>query len=755
MDLIRGNATTSFQFYPGNQYESNIDFENDQDWFYIHFLPGINYELTLRSITPNALPDPNLRLIDGDGNVLYTGNTNQSGNFSRIRFEATHGERMYLAVKDDGTGVGQYRLAARALDDDYANNIRGSGTLDFVNGFASAKGMLEQTPDQDWFEVQLKPQTWYEFKTFGTSRPAFFIRKRSRQKVSALDTHDRFYSEDGGKHYVVVRRHRWGGLLGEYQVTVREGELPHLSAISTQASSGVHLSRWLDTNEFPIKYFHIYSDDKLGFGVTFYQFQEKEPGRIYRANTSNFWRWQTISGSKKTSNLYVRGLTSLQDDGFTTPWIKINVTAPDATELVTGSLWRPQFGGPREINFAFADALPKYFEGDDRFPDFMPLTEGQRDSVREAIRRWDVVESSLEFVEVAPNSDNDNAQFMIFSADIDQPVTGFRPSPSGGSDLVLDRDSSVLSDLTLGSQGFFELLRGLGKTLGLKANNDFSRNETVMGRYVDNTTFNSIFPTTPGPLDIHALTQDLGRFRYKPNNDARTDDSTYQFQDNVGDTKIDGGGEDTIDGSGDRRVLIDLTPGANSFQWTGNQITSQITIAYGAEIENAQGGSRNDRLLGNGWDNILMGGLGQDFVQGRAGNDELMGGKANDEYYYELGDGNDVIMDEGGAHDRLVIHGIFTFNDIVDDLTFQKVNQGKDLVINLALDGDDRNVHGSITIQNMHRRRYQIETLSISNPQRDFGNVSLRNLFNQATPELQRFSFTQGNDEFGRFVAPA
>jgi Ca2+-binding RTX toxin-like protein len=97
----------------------------------------------------------------------------------------------------------------------------------------------------------------------------------------------------------------------------------------------------------------------------------------------------------------------------------------------------------------------------------------------------------------------------------------------------------------------------------------------------------------------------------------------------------DGGGSDTIDVSsnaygslfGNSGSLIDLRPGHFSsigldsgVQISGGQILSpgdeNISIAFGAYVENAKGGDRDDAIIGNLLSNKLEGGKGDDLLYG-------------------------------------------------------------------------------------------------------------------------------------------
>jgi Ca2+-binding RTX toxin-like protein len=101
---------------------------------------------------------------------------------------------------------------------------------------------------------------------------------------------------------------------------------------------------------------------------------------------------------------------------------------------------------------------------------------------------------------------------------------------------------------------------------------------------------------------------------------------------------------------------------------------------YGQEgADTLSGDSEDDWLYGGAGDDSLQGGSGSDSLVGGLGNDALNGGAGDDDYYYRLGDGQDVIDNAGGGDDRLF------FTDVTRDrLSFHQ--DGNDLVI--LVDGD-------------------------------------------------------------------
>ncbi len=182
---------------------------------------------------------------------------------------------------------------------------------------------------------------------------------------------------------------------------------------------------------------------------------------------------------------------------------------------------------------------------------------------------------------------------------------------------------------------------------------------------------------------------------------TRTGDTVYGFNSNAGrdvyDFAVntmpvisiyDAGGVDTLDFSGwNSNSYIDLNEGAFSSGGGSGRPTLEkykevfedpdateadidaylalrnspdgmlrdnISIAYGAKIENAIGGGGNDTLVGNALANKLSGGQGNDTLLGNDGNDTLEGAKGMDtlnggagDDSLNGGDGNDIL--NGGA----------------------------------------------------------------------------------------------------------
>ncbi|HWH22612.1 MAG TPA: M10 family metallopeptidase C-terminal domain-containing protein, partial [Allosphingosinicella sp.] len=104
------------------------------------------------------------------------------------------------------------------------------------------------------------------------------------------------------------------------------------------------------------------------------------------------------------------------------------------------------------------------------------------------------------------------------------------------------------------------------------------------------------------------------------------------------------GGIDTLDLSGFKSPSrIDLEPG--TFSDAGG-MTGNISIAYGAFIENAVGGSGNDLVRGNSASNVIEGGGGGDTLYGSAGADIFrFNALADSRTYGHRSDGRKLLPD--------------------------------------------------------------------------------------------------------------
>ncbi|MFT0213548.1 hypothetical protein VQ643_13230 [Pseudomonas sp. F1_0610] len=87
-----------------------------------------------------------------------------------------------------------------------------------------------------------------------------------------------------------------------------------------------------------------------------------------------------------------------------------------------------------------------------------------------------------------------------------------------------------------------------------------------------------------------------------------------------------------------------------------------------------------DILSGGAGNDLILGGDGDDFIRGGAGNDTLYGGKGNDTYFFELGGGNDTIIETHGDTGTDTL--LFGEGISIGDITIAK--EGNNLILSLS-----------------------------------------------------------------------
>ncbi len=131
-------------------------------------------------------------------------------------------------------------------------------------------------------------------------------------------------------------------------------------------------------------------------------------------------------------------------------------------------------------------------------------------------------------------------------------------------------------------------------------------------------------------------------------------------------TIFDTGGIDTVNFSTAHGAqTISLYAGTVS---SVGGLRGNMLIARGTMIENAIGGSGNDRISGNGAANGLYGGSGNDSLSGNAGNDRFIGGA-----------GNDTIIGGIGS-DTIIFRGSVSFTVDLGRTSSQNTKQGVDRI---------------------------------------------------------------------------
>ena len=358
-------------------------------------------------------------------------------------------------------------------------------------------------------------------------------------------------------------------------------------------------------------------------------------------------------------------------------------------EQVLGQLlrWNARWAG-NDIPFAFYGARPAHMAGDSWWSGFQTFSPAQREATLRAMSLIaDIV--PLNFIQVpdngqAPYGANARLTFAT-STSFPQFATGVAyVEASTGLDLgdqhrILGSDTLFNYTRWSGSYAegarpfsvlMHEILHGLGLphpgeynrsaneeiTYGVHA--DYAQDSaqyTVMsyfGAHETGADHAGRYPGTPLLHDVMAM-----QALYGANMTTRTGDTVYGFNSTAGRSALDftqnilpvvclwdAGGTDTLDVSGySVAQRIDLAQGA--FSNVGG-LTSNVSIAYGADIENAVGGGGADTISGNGLGNRLEGGAGADILFGLGGRDVLIGGEGAD--WLVGGAGADSLFGGGG-----------------------------------------------------------------------------------------------------------
>jgi Ca2+-binding RTX toxin-like protein len=116
-------------------------------------------------------------------------------------------------------------------------------------------------------------------------------------------------------------------------------------------------------------------------------------------------------------------------------------------------------------------------------------------------------------------------------------------------------------------------------------------------------------------------------------------------------TETTTGGIDNLDLTG-TTAAVNVNLGVATSQTVNSNL--KLILSANNVIENATGGTGNDRLTGNTLNNTLNGGSGNDQLQGLGGNDTLWGGAGND--ILNGGTGNDSLW--GGLGDDILTGGV-------------------------------------------------------------------------------------------------
>lgn len=191
-----------------------------------------------------------------------------------------------------------------------------------------------------------------------------------------------------------------------------------------------------------------------------------------------------------------------------------------------------------------------------------------------------------------------------------------------------------------------------------------------------------------GALDIAAL-----QAMYGANTSANSGSNIYTLPSSnsagVGYQAIwDTGGIDALRHAGSQNAVLDLRPATLDYSVLGGGGVSFVggvkggfTIAAGAVIENASGGSGDDTILGNSAENTIWGHLGNDTIYSASNgsnNNSLLGGHGHDAIHLADGVGADTVHGEAGNDTAFVKtnSGSFFGGEGFDTVSFAASTKG-------------------------------------------------------------------------------
>lgn len=483
-------------------------------------------------------------------------------------------------------------------------------------------------------------------------------------------------------------------------------------------------------------------------------------------NPANPIKYEMVEGYRNTLDYVDYRSTYGAEGSYTFKPNELDIDTSIRAQL-SGASYHSQanFGNNITIYYAFPAALPAEFPGVGEVGNiyahgfvagsFRGFSTAQQAEVREIMDYWQEI-TGITFVETNANAaqlkfgwmknvNGSGGSSYSFDENLDGPFYNVDENyyVLGKSNIILNSVAANPQATNIGTDAFWNLINHeLGHALGFEHPEtythfvNYQQNNVLPGGYdSDNFTIMS-YLSDMGKAAIPAKMQlfDIAAIQhmYGSNVNYNSGNTNYEFNDPRKEyltTIWDGGGEDTIDASGqDLGSIIYLQAGTSSSIGAlgkfanvsaadllkavipgefGDRAYNNVTIAFNVSIENARGGDGDDTIMGNAlanklWSNggsdVLKGGDGDDALYGGAGADLLYGGAGGDTFVFTLDayDGTiDVIADYSIVEDdKMDISGLLQDYDPVNDAItdfVQITTSGSDSVLSVDIDGGGDN----------------------------------------------------------------
>jgi serralysin len=399
--------------------------------------------------------------------------------------------------------------------------------------------------------------------------------------------------------------------------------------------------------------------------------------------------------------------------------------AQAASQLLRGEPgWSSQLQQAATVTYAFresASTMPSDTAG------FSTFSAAQITQAEKALAAWSDV-ANITFVRVgegtsgsAAYSNNAAILFGNYSSGEEGAAAfayypGNVASSNRSGDVWINSTLSYNANPTGANYGGMVLVHELGHAIGLAHPGDYdadadtsltyaadaayyedSRQYTVMSYFSESNTggsFSGAYASSPLLDDIAAA-----QLAYGANMSTRTGDTIYGFNANAGrdwfsatsaSTRLvfavwDAGGTDTLDFSG-YRVAQTIELRAGYFSSVGG-LTGNVSIALGATIENAVGGTAADIINGNSAANRIIGGQGNDTLDGGQGADmAVFSGKAANYAITALSTGGWQVKDNAGTDGADIVANIesLIFSDKTVSLVDSRVASAMSSLLRLT-----------------------------------------------------------------------